>query len=542
VGVALALCVSGLFVGGSSVSAADGNLDSSFGTAGKVMSNMADTSQGADRASDIAINPDGSFLVVGYKTVSYDFVIAKYLSSGVLDSSFGTNGRVVTSFGTGADVATSVEILSNGSFVVAGTSSIGGQDDFAVAKYTASGVLDTAFGTAGKVTTDVSGTLRGDSVSTMAISKTGEVYVAGYSRGSTIDLAVVKYTSAGVLDTSFSSDGIVAIDFFSLQDDARTIQVLTNGSVLVGGYANNGNGDALSALVKLTSGGELDQAFGTGGKVTGDHVNYDEEVSSVSISATGEIFAAVTGVDFTLVKYSSFGVLQTTFGISGIASTDFSGGTDYSNCVQVLVDGSVLVSGFATISGSADFAVAKFSSAGILDNSFGISGRSTVSFTSGDDVSAALAVGVNGQIMLAGTADSNGAQADFAIAKFQGGVPVVATTTTTTSTTSIVSGPTSTTSTTSIVSSPTTAPVVAQSIVPLITRSYVTAISMARYAKISVPAGSEVTLKVYKSTAKRCRVSRKRIRKLKAGTCLVKVTVRTKNGKSKSATTKIRFK
>jgi uncharacterized delta-60 repeat protein len=521
--------VSGLLLGGSSVSAADGNLDSSFGTAGKVISNMADTIQGADRANDIAINPDGSFLVVGYKTVSYDFVIAKYLSSGVLDSSFGTNGRVVTSFGTGADVATSVEILSNGSFVVAGTSSIGGQDDFAVAKYTASGVLDTAFGTAGKVTTDMSGNLRGDSVSTMAISKTGEVYVAGYSRGSTIDLAVVKYTSAGVLDTSFSSDGIVAIDFFSSQDDARTIQVLTNGSIVVGGYAINGNGDSVSALVKLTSSGELDQAFGAGGKITGDYVNYDEEVSSVSISAAGEIFAAVTGVDFTVVKYSSSGVLQTTFGTSGIAATDFSSGTDYSSCVQVLVDGSVLVSGFATISGSADFAVAKFSSAGILDNTFGISGRSTVSFTSGDDISAALAVGVNGQIMLAGTADSNGAQSDFAIAKFQGGVPVVATTTTTTSTTSIVS-------------SPTTAPVVAKSIVPLITRNYVTAISMARYAKLSVPTGSKVTLKVYSSAAKRCRVSGTRIRKSKAGTCLVKVTVRTKNGRSKSAAAKIRFK
>jgi uncharacterized delta-60 repeat protein len=297
--------VSGLLLGGSSVSAADGNLDSSFGTAGKVISNMADTIQGADRANDIAINPDGSFLVVGYKTVSYDFVIAKYLSSGVLDSSFGTNGRVVTSFGTGADVATSVEILSNGSFVVAGTSSIGGQDDFAVAKYTASGVLDTAFGTAGKVTTDMSGNLRGDSVSTMAISKTGEVYVAGYSRGSTIDLAVVKYTSAGVLDTSFSSDGIVAIDFFSSQDDARTIQVLTNGSIVVGGYAINGNGDSVSALVKLTSSGELDQAFGAGGKITGDYVNYDEEVSSVSISAAGEIFAAVTGVDFTVDRRAS---------------------------------------------------------------------------------------------------------------------------------------------------------------------------------------------------------------------------------------------
>src|SRR5262245_1472397 len=61
---------------------------------------------------------------------------------GDLDTSFGTGGKVVTPIGTGSDGGHAVAIDGSGRIVVAGWSSNGTDDDFAVARYTASGSLD----------------------------------------------------------------------------------------------------------------------------------------------------------------------------------------------------------------------------------------------------------------------------------------------------------------------------------------------------------------------------------------------------------------
>src|SRR5206468_4572273 len=76
-------------------------------------------------------------------------------SAGALDTSFGTGGKVTTAIGSDNDQAYGVAIQSDGKIVAAGYSFNGSNNDFALARYTTAGALDTTFGTGGKVTTAI---------------------------------------------------------------------------------------------------------------------------------------------------------------------------------------------------------------------------------------------------------------------------------------------------------------------------------------------------------------------------------------------------
>src|SRR2546423_5332664 len=73
------------------VHAADGDLDSTFGTAGQV---MTDFNNSTDIAYAVAVQTDGKLVVVGttYTDNDYsneDFAVARYNTNGTLDTSFG---------------------------------------------------------------------------------------------------------------------------------------------------------------------------------------------------------------------------------------------------------------------------------------------------------------------------------------------------------------------------------------------------------------------------------------------------------------------
>jgi len=147
----------------------NGNIATSFGTNGKVITNLG----GSDGANSVAIKPDGKIIAAGY--TNGNFALVGYLSDGSFDASFGTNGKVITDFG-GNDRAYSVAIKPDGKIIVAGYK----DTDFALAGYLSDGNIDTSFGTNGKVITDFGGNDRAYSV---AIKPDGKIIVAGYTDG-----------------------------------------------------------------------------------------------------------------------------------------------------------------------------------------------------------------------------------------------------------------------------------------------------------------------------------------------------------------------
>ena len=120
----------------------NGILDNTFGTSGKVITQFV----GDALSSSLVLQPDGKIIVAGYSwtPVSFlDFALARYLTNGNLDTSFGTGGKVYTEMGAGGNVITSVALQADGKIVVGGSINIGTTSDFALARYIGTGGVDT---------------------------------------------------------------------------------------------------------------------------------------------------------------------------------------------------------------------------------------------------------------------------------------------------------------------------------------------------------------------------------------------------------------
>src|SRR5205807_2242452 len=126
-----------------SADAGPGDLDPSFGTGGRVLTDFG----GGDRARAVALQADGKIVVAGFPSADFgagrDFALARSTAGGTLDPSFG-GGRVVTSFGGRAEAA-ALALQSDGKIVVAGFSGASGRHDFALARYIQNGSLAPSF-------------------------------------------------------------------------------------------------------------------------------------------------------------------------------------------------------------------------------------------------------------------------------------------------------------------------------------------------------------------------------------------------------------
>src|SRR5687767_15978187 len=145
--------------------------------------------------------------------------------------------------------------------------------------------------------------------------------------------------------------------------------------------------------------GDLDLAFGNGGRVITDVSGRYDEVRALAIQTDGKIVAiGVAGTaaaqDFVLARYNTDGTLDRSFGASGAVVTDFSGGSDAAWAVTIQRDGKIVAAGVA----SRDFALARYNTDGGLDSHFGIEGKITIDF-GGDDSASGVALQQDGKIV-----------------------------------------------------------------------------------------------------------------------------------------------
>ncbi len=224
--------------------------DSTFGSSGVVTTYIGD----AAVAQALTIQSSDNFLVAaGWAIVSgaKNFALARYDTSGNLDSIFGTSGIVTTNI-NGDDQITSVGIDSNGNIVVAG-STLG---QLVVARYTSAGALDTTFGTGGIFVLSTSGQFN-----SLAIQSNDEIVVTGLSGNSFI---VARITTGGALDTSFGPDGtgIITSPAIEIMTQANAVFLASNGDIMIGGSAGSG-----VLLAAFTSAGAYDSTWGAQGLV-----------------------------------------------------------------------------------------------------------------------------------------------------------------------------------------------------------------------------------------------------------------------------------
>ena len=113
-----------------------------FDRDGRVNTDVSDNPYGADddEARGIAIGTDGKITVAGYADMDgtgYDVLLARYLSTGALDTTFGTGGIVRTDVQVGLDQAFDLALQQDGKVVIAGTSAHGASSDAILARFLA---------------------------------------------------------------------------------------------------------------------------------------------------------------------------------------------------------------------------------------------------------------------------------------------------------------------------------------------------------------------------------------------------------------------
>ena len=406
------------------VDAAPGDLDLTFGDGGVAFNGF---SQNTDLAYSIAVQADERIVLCGQSGVSPNLhsALARCNRNGRLDTTFGTGGKVVVIFNPVSDYLYAVAIQSDGKIVAAGSANT---TAFLLARFNADGSLDRSFGTNGSVETtfgDRSAEARG-----IVVQADGKIIVVGVSgAGSYSELnnfVLARYNSDGSLDQTLGSGGKVKTHFPGVDNTgsaATSVALQPDGKLVVGGYRKQSDRTPHEfALARYNSNGTLDSGFGQAGKVMTRLGLGDAYSFSIAIQSNGRIvlagYSATTlDHDFSLVGYTTNGTLDSTFGNGGIVTTDFSGGTDdIAYAMTVQPDGKLVVAGRTGEYPENDFALARYSNNGQLDQNFGAGGKVISDFSSIDE---AFGVAIqNGRIVVAGIAFPNGANLDFAVARY----------------------------------------------------------------------------------------------------------------------------
>lgn len=235
----------------------NGTLDTDFGTGGIT---IASAYASEDLLNDIAILADGSIVGAGYVDIQFDMktVLARVNAQGAFMPAFGGDGVLVPGFNVTQDrafgiVADGQRFLVTGSFM-----DVPGNDDIYLAAFRDDGTLDPAFGTNGVVLTDLNGYEVGLDV---VKDQSGKFVVCGTTGqpgfAAPRDFFVGRYTSTGLPDAAFGTNGHVVTSIGVDFDDANALAIQPDGKIVAAGFTSgfSTGGDNDVAVVRyLVSG------------------------------------------------------------------------------------------------------------------------------------------------------------------------------------------------------------------------------------------------------------------------------------------------
>ncbi len=377
---------------------ADGSKDGSFGSSGGEI--RISLTAGDDRATDLALLPDGRFLVSG--TAEYNFLLMRFQANGSPDNAFGQGGRMIGPDGAwfGAEMVREPggkAVLTSGNRLVRykedgelDGSLLPGQPDHTFAGFLEEGlVVQDGFYIAG-----------------VARQPDGKIVAAGTTdpRTDRGDFAVRRYLENGRVDTTFGTNGIVIVDL--LFGAARAVAVHQNGMIVATGNGNSGSGRNFITAAFNTNGSEMfRRELDPGGE------NSDQGAYDIAVQKDGKIVVIGNTVlggdsDFVVARYLANGQLDNAFGEKTGFTTTGMGGQDYAYAMALQSDGKIVAAGTreeATIGKDYDFVIARWLSNGQLDNSFSGDGKKGVGFDNDLDSASDVAIDpASGKIIIVG--------------------------------------------------------------------------------------------------------------------------------------------
>lgn len=321
---------------------ADGTLDQSFGDGGRLVVNIVEGS--LERIRDVALQPDGKIVVTVGISLASALYVARFNPDGSLDAQFGDAGLASVPAGSDTQV-NAVAVDDNGRIILTG--SIDSQ--FMVAALLPGGSLDASFGSGGFFIDDFFGSNSYSSGDDVIVRDDGRIAAAGVAEDRPdFHMAIVSITPSGDADNSFSADGVQTVEY-PFDSEARGIAELPDGRIALAGTLDEGNEGIGVALLDLD--GNLDTSFSADGKTQFKANGEDTSASAVAVQPDGKIVVtggdhSPTGSNVVVARVTTAGELDGTFG-GGLVAFDIAGDTDQGNDVIILPDTSIVVAGVA---------------------------------------------------------------------------------------------------------------------------------------------------------------------------------------------------
>ncbi|MGL6074154.1 MAG: FG-GAP-like repeat-containing protein [Fimbriiglobus sp.] len=307
----------------------NGALDTTFNTTGFQFVPFDQGSANNDILNAVAIQADGRIVAVGSAETpgGTDIALTRLNADGTVDTSFDTDGKLAYSVNLGGsnnDVANDVQIQSTGKVVVIGSASALGRSEMVALRLESSGALDTSFGTKGITTINLNGSgsnlAQGNSLGVMSDDKL--VMVGTLLPGTNADMALVRLEANGAIDTKFGTGGLSLVGFNKggrNNDSGYATAIQTDGRIVVVGVAETGGTNLLGdmAIARLSgvtpppqpllAGGLANGtarilAPGSGQYITSDTLTFFNNTTTIARTATADVngdnvpdFIAVSG-------------------------------------------------------------------------------------------------------------------------------------------------------------------------------------------------------------------------------------------------------
>ncbi|HEY4188216.1 MAG TPA: hypothetical protein VGP07_24290, partial [Polyangia bacterium] len=370
---------------------------------------------GPDRFYGVTYDAQGNIYATGQAATTTDStadiatVVAKFTPAGVLDTSFGTSGFVIRNMavGTNGELFRGIAVQSSGKIVVSGSMEHPGSADprdrdIGVARFNADGTKDTTFGADGLATLDLStGVVNGSSFSAdsawgLAVYPDDRLVVSGgqvRTAAMDTDFVLLRLTANGLRDATFGANGLFSLDTLldgtttSNNASPRNVTILPGTDGLIGaGYQPVPGADTRPVLYKVTDAGVLDPTFGTSGVFSQAALAEQTETyqAVVQPGPSGTYKLVTTGygralasetTDLVSLRLTSNGVLDPSYGTNGLVRIDIGGFADNSRRLVVLPDSRILLVGGGRLTSSdVDGMVAILTPNGQPDTTFSATG------------------------------------------------------------------------------------------------------------------------------------------------------------------------
>ena len=389
--------------------ASDGDLDTTWGGDGVVVSTHTD----ASAAYAIANYPDNRVLVVGsvVDSPASRILVSRFLADGTADTTCNGTGEFIDAV---KDAITSdVIVLPDGSFVITGTMQINNKGTLFVAKFTSTCNLDANFGTAGIATYSA---LLGTSGRALVVQSDGKIVVVGDESSTVSDssdkrILITRFSDLGILDTSFGSNGRF-ISSTNEKGQAQDVVIDSSGRIIFTGSIVGTVAPGAAIVGRLTITGSLDTSFATQGYLINEF-NGDPRLNAIAIRPNGNLVAVGTyGGPFPSTQQSPIvvcltqaGAFDSDCGVDGWTYLPTLNSDVYADDVVVTADNAILLSGMSESIDPAPM-VMRLNHNGTPDSSFATSGTWRGSALIGRMYS--MTIQSNGRILAAGRLDAQG--------------------------------------------------------------------------------------------------------------------------------------